>query len=132
MKILFKRIEVSSFNRYFLISVASFLIDLSLFVILYSSGSDIFQASIAARIISAVFSFSLNKYYVFISSKSSTLFYESVKFFFLAILTAFIGAIIINALGLLSVLFASIAKFLIDSILFVLNYFLLKKIIFSK
>ena len=121
-----------TFNRYFLVSIASFLIDLSLFVILYSSESGIFQAAIAARIISAVFSFSLNKYYVFKSSKSSTLLGESVKFFFLAILTAFIGAIIINALGLLSVLFASIAKFLIDSILFVLNFFLQKKIIFSK
>jgi putative flippase GtrA len=123
---------VRTFNRYFLVSIASFLIDLSLFVILYSSESGIFQAAIAARIISAVFSFSLNKYYVFKSSKSSTLLGESVKFFFLAILTAFIGAIIINALGLLSVLFASIAKFLIDSILFVLNFFLQKKIIFSK
>ena len=121
-----------TFNRYFLVSIASFLIGLSLFVILYSSESGIFQAAIAARIISAVFSFSLNKYYVFKSSKSSTLLGESVKFFFLAILNAFIGAIIINALGLLSVLFASIAKFLIDFILFVLNFFLQKKIIFSK
>ena len=123
---------MSSLYRYYLIAAASFFIDLSLFVILYSLGSDIFQAAIAARIISAVFNFSLNKYYVFKSTKSSALLHESVKFFFLAILSAFIGAIIINALELFSVLFVSVAKFLIDSIFSVLNYFLQKKIVFSK
>jgi putative flippase GtrA len=122
---------VSTFNRYFLISINSFLIDISIFVILYSSRGDIFHAAITARIISAVFSFSLNKYFVFKSSKNSALIGESIKFFFLAILTAFIGALIINILGLLSVVFASITKFLIDIILFILNYFLQKKIIFN-
>jgi len=123
---------VRIFKSFFLVSITSLLIDLVMFVIFYSSGSDLFQAAIAARIISAIFSFSLNKYFVFKSLKSSTLLGESVQFFFLAILNAFIGAIIINALGLFSVLFASIAKFLIDSILFLLNYFFQKKIIFSK
>ena len=123
---------MSSFNRYFLISAVSFFIDISLFVILYSSRIDIFQAAIASRILSSIFNFCLNKYYVFKVSENSNLINEIVKYFFFSILTAFIGAMIINGLGLLSVLFASTAKFLIDSILFVINYFLQKKIIFNK
>ena len=120
-----------SFSRYFLISVVSVFIDLSAFVVFYSSGLGIFQAAIIARLISSVFNFSFNKYYVFKSSSSSTLPYEIITYFFFSITLAFISAAIINAVGLLSVLFVSSAKFFIDSSLFVLNYFLQKKIIFN-
>ena len=122
---------MTSFNRYFLISVASLIIDLSLFVVFYSLELGIFQAAIISRFISSVFNFSFNKYYVFQSSNSSSLPYETIAYFFLAFSTAFISAAIINALGLLSVFFVSSGKFLIDSFLFVLNYFVQKKIIFK-
>jgi putative flippase GtrA len=122
---------VSGFNRYFVISVLSLIIDLSIFVISYSSGLSIFHAAIIARLISSVYNFSFNKYYVFKSSSSSPLPYEIIAFFFLAFANALISAAIINALGLLSVFFASSGKFLIDSFLFVLNYLVQKKIIFK-
>ncbi|MDC0491913.1 GtrA family protein [Candidatus Pseudothioglobus singularis] len=122
---------MSGFNRYFVISVLSLIIDLSIFVISYSSGLSIFHAAIIARLISSVYNFSFNKYYVFKSSSSSPLPYEIIAFFFLAFANALISAAIINALGLLSVFFASSGKFLIDSFLFVLNYLVQKKIIFK-
>ena len=123
---------MSSFKRYFLISVVSLLLDLSFFVVFYSSGLSIFKAAIIARLISSVFNFSFNKYYVFHSSSSSLLPFEIITYFFLAFSTALISASIINVLGLISVFFASSGKFLIDSFLFVFNYFVQKKIIFIK
>jgi len=57
--------------------------------------------------------------------------YEIIAFFFLAFANALISAAIINALGLLSVFFASSGKLLIDSFLFALNYLVQKKIIFK-
>jgi putative flippase GtrA len=122
---------VTSFNRYFLISVASLIIDLSLFVVFYSLELGIFQAAIIARFFSCVFNFSFNKYYAFQSSSSLSLPYQIIAYFFLAFSTAFISATIINALGLLSVIFVSSGKFLIDSFLFIFNYFVQKKIIFK-
>ncbi len=123
---------MSSLHRYLLISITSLLVDLSAFVIFYSSGFGIFQAAIFSRLISSVFNFSFNKYYVFKSSSRSHLPYEIIVYFFLSFSTAFISAAIISALGLLSVLFASSGKFLVDSFLFVFNYFVQKKIIFIK
>ena len=123
---------MSSFKRYFLISAVSLLLDLSFFVIFYSSGLSVFQAAIFARLISSVFNFTFNKYYVFHSSSSSLLPFQIITYFFLAFSTSLISASLINALGLVSVFFASSGKFLIDSFLFVLNYFLQKKIIFKK
>ena len=122
---------MSGFNRYFVISVLSLIIDLSIFVILYSSGLSIFHSAIIARLISSVYNFSFNKYYVFKSSSNSPLPYEIIAFFFLAFANALISAAIINALGVLSVFFASSGKYLIDSFLFVLNYLVQKKIIFK-
>jgi putative flippase GtrA len=122
---------VSGFNRYFIISVSSLIIDLSIFVISYSSGLSIFHAAIIARLISSVYNFLFNKYYVFKSLSSSPLPYEIIAFFFLAFANALISAAIINALGLLSVFFASSGKLLIDSFLFALNYLVQKKIIFK-
>tara|TARA_B100000795_G_C22802305_1_gene442582 strand:- start:355 stop:726 length:372 start_codon:yes stop_codon:yes gene_type:complete len=122
---------VSGFNRYFIISVLSLIIDLSIFVISYSSGLSIFHAAIIARLISSVYNFLFNKYYVFKSLSSSPLPYEIIAFFFLAFANALISAAIINALGLLSVFFASSGKLLIDSFLFALNYLVQKKIIFK-
>ena len=122
---------MSSFKRYFLISGVCLFIDISAFVVFYSSGLGIFQAAIISRLIASVFNFSLNKYYVFKSSSSSLLPFEIITYFFLAFSTALISASIINVLGLISVFFASSGKFLIDSFLFVLNYFVQKKIIFK-
>ncbi len=122
---------MSGFNRYFIISVLSLIIDLSIFVISYSSGLSIFHAAIIARLISSVYNFLFNKYYVFKSLSSSPLPYEIIAFFFLAFANALISAAIINALGLLSVFFASSGKLLIDSFLFALNYLVQKKIIFK-
>lgn len=122
---------MSGFNRYFIISVSSLIIDLSIFVISYSSGLSIFHAAIIARLISSVYNFLFNKYYVFKSLSSSPLPYEIIAFFFLAFANALISAAIINALGLLSVFFASSGKLLIDSFLFALNYLVQKKIIFK-
>jgi putative flippase GtrA len=122
---------VSGFNRYFIISVSSLIIDLSIFVISYSSGLSIFHAAIIARLISSVYNFLFNKYYVFKSLSSSPLPYEIIAFFFLAFTNALISTAIINALGLLSVFLASSGKLLIDSFLFVLNYLVQKKIIFK-
>ena len=53
---------MSGFNRYFIISVSSLIIDLSIFVISYSSGLSIFHAAIIARLISSVYNFLFNKY----------------------------------------------------------------------
>ena len=122
---------MTSFNRYFLISTLSLLIDLSFFLVFYSSGLNIFQSAIFARIISSVFNFSCNKYYVFKSSSSSPLPFEIISYFFLAFSTSLISASIINFLGVISVHLAGLAKFLIDCFLFIFNYFLQKKIIFK-
>ena len=123
---------MSSFKRYFLISVVCLFIDISAFVVFYSSGLGIFQAAFIARFIASVINFSFNKYYVFKSSNRSSLPYEIISYSFLAFFNAFISAAIINVLGLLSVLFASSGKFLIDSSLVLINYFVQKKIIFIK
>ena len=113
---------MSSFKRYFLIAVATLLLDLSVFVVFYSSGLSIFQAAMISRLIASVFNLSFNKYYVFKSPSSSPSPYEIITYFFLSFSTALISAAVITALGLLSVLFVSSAKFLIDSFIFVFNY----------
>ncbi len=122
---------MTSFNRYFLISALSVLIDISFFLVFYSAGLNVFQSAIIARIISSVFNFSFNKYYVFKSLRSSSFRFEIISYFFLAFSNSLISASIINFLGVISVQLAGLAKFLIDCFLFILNYFLQKKIIFK-
>lgn len=123
---------MTSFNRYFLISAISLLIDLSIFIILYSLEAGLFKAAIISRIISSIFNFSFNKYYVFKSSNRSTLANEVFMYIFFSISLTLLSASIINAMGFLSVIVVSSSKFLLDTFLFVINFFLQKKIIFKK
>jgi len=123
---------MTSFNRYFLISAISLIIDLSIFIILYSLEAGLFKAAIISRIISSIFNFSFNKYYVFRSSNRSTLTNEVFMYIFFSISLTLLSASIINTLGFLSVFVVSSSKFLLDTFLFIINFFLQKNIIFKR
>ena len=122
------------FIKYFLSSVASFLVDVCVYAILIgvlndASLSSITLSSVSARGISSVFNYLVNKKVVF--SKSSR--NSSLKYFALVSIQIILSAYLVY-LGHL--LFPSVdtvpLKIIVDGLLFFSSYYIQKKYIFKR
>ena len=109
---------------YLLSSGLSFVVDIIAFsIILYSSYT--------ARAISSVVNYFVNKKYVFKNEKKRN--YKAfIEYFLLVIINITISGLLVTKVYNYIHLNATFIKVIIDSIIFVINYFLQKLVIFKK
>ena len=120
---------------YYLFSAgSSFLLDLFLFTIFnlilgkFLGTESILLATILARILSSLYNFIINSKVVFKKYSKKML----VEYYILVIIQMSISSLLVYLINkfLLDV-FATVIKFFFDIILFIINYFVQKKIIFK-
>ena len=122
------------FLRYVLSAGSSFFIDLFLFTIfniLFSKVlgyESVIVSTILARILSSFYNFVINSKFVF-QKYSKKMFFEYyglviIQMIFSSLLVYFINRFLVSV-------FATIIKFFVDIILFVINYFIQKLVIFK-
>ena len=117
----------SKFFKYSIISLLSAIIDLSLFTIFLKT-NNILLSTIMARVISGIFNFIFNKSYSFKSNNN--VYKEGTRYLLLFILIMFISASTVEILDIIPIN-TTIIKLVIDTILFVINYYIQKKYIFG-
>jgi glycosyltransferase involved in cell wall biosynthesis len=118
------------FLRYSFASLISAGLDLLLFFIVFHLTHDILLSTVAARVISSVINFVLNKKLIF---KSSGKFYkEIVHYTLLALFSIVLSYALVSALyhGIKLNIYAS--KILADTVIFLFNFFVQKLLIFKK
>lgn len=117
-----------SFFRYTLISLLSAILDLTLFTIFLKTNNKILLSTIIARIISGIFNFIFNKSYTFKSKNN--IHNEGLKYFILFILVMLISGLTVEILDIIPIN-TTLIKLIIDTILFITNYYIQKKYIFG-
>ncbi len=122
------------FAKFILSSLSSWVVDISLFTLFFwllsmflhdnfvlfgiSFAPDAFFATLAARVISAIFNYSLNKKRVFKSTKKGTL----LRYAILSVSQVLIAGLITSFLLPLLNCNATLLKFAVDVVLFVLSF----------
>ena len=114
------------FFKYVISAGLSFILDLGLFN-LFGIWFKVFTSTIIARVLSSIFNFTLNKNYVF-ENKTKHTFY---KYVCLCIFTMFMSATFVT-LFTKTGLNKNICKIIVDTVLFIFNYFVQKMYIFKK
>lgn len=121
---------------YLLSSGLSFVVDILAFSIILYFIKDrfvnaILLSSYAARAISSVVNYFVNKKYVFKNEKKRN--YKAfIEYFLLVIINITISGLLVTKVYNYIHLNATFIKVIIDSIIFVINYFLQKLVIFKK
>lgn len=118
------------FLRHSLIAIASFLIDLGVFVALNFLSQNIFSSLLVARILSSTFNFYQNKTAIYRSYDLSMMKQQAIKYCLWSVLMFVMSYFLIVGcvkLGMGVVM----AKILVDAILFLLNFWLQKTLFFQ-
>ncbi|MFL2099651.1 GtrA family protein [Desemzia sp. FAM 23991] len=122
------------FIKYLLSSVSSFIVDVVVYAVLIHlldqvDLSSIFIASIAARLVSAVFNYYVNREYVF-SQQNKNSFYH---YFGLVCAQIIVSALLVYMVHSLFIVGDTVYfKIMIDSLLFFLSYYIQKNYIFKR
>ena len=125
--------EIKIMLKYILSSLSSFLIDIGLFSIinfflLFLGDMSIIIATIIARIISSLYNYFINSRVVFNSYSKSSIY----KYYILVIIQMFMSALIVYSLNkVFTNINNSIIKIIVDTLIFIINYYIQKKIIFK-
>lgn len=116
---------------YILFSTLSFVVDiLSFTIILMFLKDKIIISSYLARAISSIFNYIVNKKYVFKNNTKND--YKSMFFYFLlVIINITISGTLVKKIYFYIHYNATFIKIIIDSLIFIINYFLQKYIIFK-
>lgn len=122
-----KLLKYKTIISYFISSGFSFVVDLIAFTIILHFLKDILLSSYLARGISSIFNYIVNKKYVFKSDSKNSFF----SYFTLVIVNITISGILVNKIYNNINFNATIIKAFIDGIIFVINYFLQKFVIFN-
>jgi glycosyltransferase involved in cell wall biosynthesis len=120
------------FARFISISLASFLIDITIFAICYSLTSQVFNSTYLARAASASFNFFGNKIFVFQSREKSRAFIEMLGYLVLVILIASLSAYFVNLIHNSTELDILLVKILVDSALFICSFLAQQILLFRK
>lgn len=126
----------SLFLKYIFASTASFLVDFLLFALFLKltknieAVSYIILSTIFARVISSIFNFIVNKKQVFRSDNNTIK--TAVYYFGLVVFTMFASGILVDVLVNYASFNALLAKILVDSVLFVINFVIQRDLIFKK
>jgi len=116
--------------KFSLSSILSFVIDYILFFLFSLFINSITLCNILARVISASFNYLMNRKYVFKSRRSA---YKSIfQYAILATSMLFINTLLLNIFVKNFLMNKFIAKIIVEIILFIINYFVQKIIIFRK
>jgi glycosyltransferase involved in cell wall biosynthesis len=118
------------FIRYMMVSISSFLLDISLFTLLYFLSGQIIMSTYAARLVSGSFNFYFNKNAVFRSHDRSSYLRESLGYIVLAVLIATLSGTAVNWLTIATGWYAPFVKILVDAQLFLLSFFVQRFLIF--
>lgn len=119
----------SVFLKYIVVSILSFILDITLFKIFIVLNFSILFSTAAARAFSSIINYILNRNKVFKSFDRSNF----LKYYILVAIQILVSGF---SLKLLSVLFANrgiiILKILVDIIIFILNYYIQREWVFKE
>ena len=120
--------EVKKGIKYIFSSGTSFVIDLLLFSLFNYFIKDIIISTIIARILSSLYNYFLNSRLVFKSYTKSSIY----KYYILVIIQMFVSAFLVNGLSsLFSQVNDTIIKFFVDVVIFIVNYFIQREVVFK-
>lgn len=115
---------------YLLSSGLSFIIDIVAFTIIYFFIKNILISSYLARLISSIVNYIVNKKYVFKNNVKRN--YKAlIEYFLLVVINITISGLLVTKVYNYLHFNATIIKVGIDSLIFVVNYFLQKLVIFQ-
>ena len=129
-----KRLIKKNFTKYILISISATVIELSLFFILnfflhkLISYEAILLSNIISRILSSLYSYYLSSHFVF--KKYSRVVFK--KYIYMTIFNMLISTILVYIINKHFIdTYAIYIKMIIDTIVFVFNYLIQKKVVFK-
>lgn len=120
------------FIRYMMVSIGSFVVDITLFTVLYYLSGQILVSTYAARLVSGSFNFFFNKHAVFHSHDRRHLLRESYRYIALAALIATLSGTAVNWLTIATGWQAPLVKILVDAQLFILSFFAQRYLVFQR
>lgn len=117
---------------YILFSTLSFIVDIVSFsVILFFLKDKIMISSYLARAISSIFNYIVNKNIVFKNNEKKNI-KSMIMYFLLVIVNITISGTLVKKIYFFIHYNATLIKVVIDSLIFIINYFLQKYVIFKK
>ncbi len=130
MKKLFSKYQ--TIITYILFSSLSFIVDIVSFsVILFFLKDKIMISSYLARTISSIFNYIVNKNIVFKNNEKKNI-KSMIMYFLLVIVNITISGTLVKKIYFFIHYNATFIKIVIDSLIFIINYFLQKYVIFKK
>ncbi len=128
--------ETMRIIKYIFSSGTSFIIDLLLFTLFQwilqkmnmTVVSSILLATILSRILSSLYNYLMNSRFVFNNKDIKTI----ISYYILVIIQMFMSAFLVSLAKTIIPINATIIKFFIEIIIFVVNYVIQKKIIFKE
>lgn len=114
--------------KYGFSSGSSFAIDLLLFTIFNHILNNILVATIIARVISSFYNYLLNSRYVFKQYSKTSI----IKYYILVIIQMFASGFLVSTLArIFSSINDTIIKVCVDMVIFIVNYFVQKLVVFK-
>jgi len=120
------------FARYLLVSLYSFILDISLFAILHFLTGNIIGSTYVARVFSGSFNFYFNKHSVFRSHDKSNYLREALSYIALAIAVATLSGVFVNQLFQITNWHPAIVKIVVDGGLFFLSFIVQRLMVFPE
>lgn len=121
-------ISVKKGIKYIFSSGTSFVIDLVLFSLFNYFIDNIIISTVIARILSSLYNYFMNSRLVFKSYSRSSIY----KYYLLVVIQMFVSAFLVNGLSsLFSQVNDTIIKFFVDIVIFVVNYFVQREVVFK-
>lgn len=122
--------KIGTFILYVIVSISSFIIDQLLFRLFRKLFSiEIVISTILARIVSSLYNYFLNRDKVFKSKETN--YKTMLKYYLLVIVAMFLSGISVKLLHSIISIDESIIKMFVDSIIFIINYYVQKLFIFK-
>ena len=120
--------EVWKGLKYIFSSGTSFLLDLGLFTLFNYFFDNIVVATIVARVFSSLYNYFMNSRLVFKNYSKTSIY----KYYLLVVIQMFVSAFLVNSISsLFSNINDTIIKFFVDILIFVVNYFIQREVIFK-
>lgn len=124
------------FAKYIISSLSSFIVDILLFTLFVKilpeinlkGITEIFIATIIARIISATYNFIINSKVVFKNQNKNSI----IKYFILCIIQMFISAFAVSELFKVLNMDSTLIKVIVDTIIFLINFVIQREWVFKK
>lgn len=120
--------EIKKGIKYVFSSGTSFFVDLVLFSLFNYFIDNIIVSTILARVLSSLYNYFMNSRLVFKKYSKSSIY----KYYLLVIIQMFISAFLVNGIsGLFSKANDTVIKFFVDILIFIVNYFIQKELVFK-